>query len=158
MADVRGERTDVYPVKMEFKEGAPHSGLPDRDKVKEMYPQARNPLPRDVTWLRTHPEISDFYWLHLDGPPTGQQLDASSRDNVVTITGKNLDEKSLGQLSVLLDERLVDYSKLLTLDIAGRRQTLSLEPSLRTLCESLAARGDPEAMFATRLPATPQAK
>lgn len=145
ISGVRGERNDIYPVKMEFKEGAPHSGLPDRDKIKEMYSATRNPVPREVTWLRTHPEISDFYWLHLDGPPTGQRIDGTCRDNVLTVNGKDID-----RLSVLLDERLVDYSKPLTIDIAGDRSTQSVEPSLRTLCETLANRCDPETMFATR--------
>ncbi|MHC4177602.1 MAG: transglutaminase domain-containing protein, partial [Planctomycetota bacterium] len=50
---LRGDRTDVFPVTMEYKPGYGHSGLPDRDKIKDIYPAKRNPLPRHVTWELT---------------------------------------------------------------------------------------------------------
>src|SRR5207245_1903285 len=49
-----------YPVKMEFKEGYGHGGLPDRDKIKAMYSYTRNPVPRHVTW-----ELTDAHIKHL---------------------------------------------------------------------------------------------
>src|SRR5207302_1042512 len=34
-----------FPVEMEFKPGFGHGGLPDRDKIKELAPFTRNPVP-----------------------------------------------------------------------------------------------------------------
>src|SRR5712671_3137776 len=49
-----------FPVVMEFKKGFGHGGLPDRDKIKEMYDFTRNTVPRHVTWDLTDTFITDF--------------------------------------------------------------------------------------------------
>src|SRR6266511_3394874 len=50
---LRGERDDIYPVAIQIIEGNGHTGLPDRDKIADMYPAVRNPVPRELTWLMT---------------------------------------------------------------------------------------------------------
>ena len=37
---------DDFPVELELKKGFGHGGLPDRDKLKELYPFTRNAVPR----------------------------------------------------------------------------------------------------------------
>ncbi|MBI2925689.1 MAG: hypothetical protein HYY24_08295 [Verrucomicrobia bacterium] len=143
---LRGERADIYPVTMEFKPGQPHSGLPDRDKIKDMYAAVRDPVPRELTWEMTDRVIRDFYWLHAPKPASGQEIVALCRDNRVSVTTWNVPSAS-----VLLDSRLVDFGQPVTLEVNGRATTRKVTPSLRTLCETLLRRGDPELAFTVEL-------
>jgi len=146
IAKLKGDQQDAYPVKLEFIKGAPHSGLRDRHKIRDMIDAVRVPVPREVSWRTSYDVVKSFNWLHLPKPGGGKEMVATCRDNKVTIEGKNLDEAAL-----LLDERLVNFAKPLTVETGGEKSTHALRPSLRTLCETLAERGDPELMFATRV-------
>src|SRR5205807_964982 len=42
---LRKENPGDYPVAMEFQKGFGHGGLPDRDKIKDMYSHQRQPVP-----------------------------------------------------------------------------------------------------------------
>ncbi|MEX0642359.1 MAG: transglutaminase domain-containing protein [Pirellulales bacterium] len=148
---LRGDRRDIYPVAMEFKEGYQHSGLPDRDKIKDLYPAVRNPAPRELSWALTNREVDALNWLHVPEPVVGAEIDATCRDNAVSVKSQKVKE-----VHVLLDERLVDFDKSVAIDVNGHTSTQSVTPSLRTLCETLAERGDPEYAFATRLTLHPQ--
>ena len=53
--------------------------------------------------------------------------------------------------TVLLDERLVDFTKPVKLVLNGNPTTQQLKPSLRTLCETLQRRGDPDLAFTAEL-------
>ncbi|MCE9547030.1 MAG: transglutaminase-like domain-containing protein [Planctomycetia bacterium] len=144
MHDVRGDRKDIYPVTLQYIAGAQHGGLPDRNKIKDMYAAVRDPVPRDVTWSTSYDNVKSFFWLHVPKPGGGKVVDADCRDNRLSIKGEHLDE-----VDVYLDPRLADFAKPLSIDAAGEKSTVTLKPSLRTLCETLAERGDPELMFAT---------
>jgi pimeloyl-ACP methyl ester carboxylesterase len=146
ITELRGDRDDIYPVTMEYKEGYPHSGLPDRDKIKELYPAVRDPTPRELSWIAGEKEVDSLNWLHVPDPAAGVEIEANCRNNDVTVSTKNAKV-----LHVLLDERLIDYGKPLTLTVNGESSSESVKPSLQTLCETLAERGDPEFMFSTRL-------
>jgi hypothetical protein len=148
---LRGNRHDIYPVVMEFKEGYKHSGLPDRDKIKNLYPAVRNPTPHELSWAITNKEIDSLNWLHIPEPAAGMEIDATCRDNGLSIVSHKVKE-----VQVLLDERLVDFSKPLSIDMNGCDSKEAIVPSLRTLCETLAERGDPELAFASRLVLHPQ--
>jgi hypothetical protein len=64
--------------------------------------------------------------------------------------------------TVLLDSRLVDFKKPLTAEVNGKTTTRKIQPSLRTLCETMQRRCDPGLAFTVELPllhtATPSAK
>jgi hypothetical protein len=139
-----------YPVEMELKAGFGHGGLPDRDKVKEMYPFTRNPAPRRLTWELTDPVLTHFYWLAVPQPGKGQYLDAEARDNAVRVT-----TRGVKQFELALDGRLIAWDKPLRVSVDGKEQTLTGRPSFRTLCQTLAERGDPRLAFSwrVRLPA-----
>ncbi len=140
---LRGDRTDIYPVKVEIKEGFGHPGLPDRDKIKEMYRAVRNPVPRELTWLMTDKVVSDFFWLRVPQPSKKQEILASCRDNRFVVTANS----NVVAATVLCDSRLVDFSKPVQVELNGATTTHTLAPSLRTLAETLARRGDPELAF-----------
>ena len=154
---LRGDRTDIYPVTVSIIAGHPHSGLPDRDKIAEMYAAVRNPVPRELTWRLSDGVIHDFFWLHVPAPGGGMELDVTCRDNRLTATATT----NITAASVLLDSRLVDCKKAVVLELNGKTVKRKLQPSLRTLCETLQRRRDPELAFTMEFPlplATPAAR
>ena len=144
---LRGNRTDIYPVRVDIIAGNGHTGLPDRDNIKAMYPAVRNPVPRELTWLQTDKVIQDFFWLRSDAPGKKREIEATCRDNQLTITTST----NVTSASVLLDSRLVDFKQPVTLELNGTKSVHQLQPSLRVLSETLLRRGDPELAFTAQL-------
>jgi len=144
---LRGDRTDIYPVRVDFIAGNGHTGLPDRDNIQALYPAVRNPVPRELTWLMTDKVIKDFFWLHADAPGKKCAINALCRDNHMTVSTST----NVAAATVLLDGRLVDFSKPLTLSVNGANSRHKLQPSLRVLGETLIRRGDPELAFTAQL-------
>ena len=145
---LRGGRTDIYPVAVQIIPGNGHGGLPDRDKIADMYPAVRHPAPRELSWLMTDKVIRDFFWLRCDAPGKQREIEASCRDNRVTVTTTT----NVAAASVLLDQRLVDFGKPVALEVNGKSvKPRKLQPSLRVLCETLMRRGDPELAFTAQL-------
>ncbi|HUE36508.1 MAG TPA: hypothetical protein VMO20_03895, partial [Candidatus Acidoferrum sp.] len=147
VAQLRDDRTDIYPVTVDIIKGNGHRGLPDRDLIPQMYPAVRDPAPRELTWLMTDSVITDFFWLHTDAPGKQEEIDAVCRDNQVTVTTTNVTSGT-----VFLDSRLVDFSKPVTFDVNGKTAVEKLQPSLRTLCETLQHRCDPGLAFTAEVP------
>jgi len=141
----RGDRKDIFPVKMEMLKGFGHGRLPDQLKIKDMYPHERIPLPKHVSWF-VWPNVKHMNWLYAPAPRKSI-VDARREGNRVTIAAEKLDG-----LHVLLDERLVDLAKPVAVKVNGTEREVAVRPSLRTLCETLAARGDPEYIFTVRIP------
>jgi hypothetical protein len=143
---LRGDHADAYPVEVKVIAGNGHTGLPDRDKIQQMRAATRNPVPREVTWLLTDKIIQDFYWLRVTSPSKGQEIQANCHQNHVMVKTTNVTAAA-----VLLDSRLIDFSKPVTLELNGGTSMHKLRPSLRVLCESLQRRGDPELAFSARI-------
>ena len=133
-ADNKGE----YPIKMEWKAGMGHGGLPDRDKIKDMYPHRRGATPRRVTWEIADDSTSRLYWLGVAKPGGGLAVDATLAGNKVTLTTRKVE-----RLELHLDARLVDLDKTLSVTLDGKASEVKLSPSLATLCRTMAERGDP---------------
>ncbi len=142
---LKGDRNDIYPVTVQVIADSPHSGLPDRDKIPEMYPNVRNPIPRELTWQLTDGVIQDFFWLYAPNPEPGKRFDVSCNNNHLKATS------DLATASILLDSRLIDFKKKVTLDFNGKISTHKLRPGLCTLCESMERRGDPELAFTAEI-------
>ena len=147
VASLRGDRTDIYPVRVDIIAGNGHTGLPDRDNIKAMYPAVRNPVPRELSWLQTDKVIQDFFWLRSEAPGKKREIEATCRDNQLTITMST----NVTSASVLLDTRLVDFNQPVTLELNGAKSVHQLQPSLRVLSETLLRRGDPELAFTALL-------
>lgn len=145
--EFRGGRKDIYPVTVQFIPNNGHTGLPDRDKIKEMYPAVRNPVPRDLSWLMTDKVITDFFWLHTDAPAKKEEIDATCEDNIIKVTTT----PEVTSATLMLDERLVDFKKAITVDLNGKTSTYKIQPSLKTLCDELLRRGDPELAFTAEI-------
>ncbi len=148
---LRGERTDIFPVRVDEMKGFQHGNLPDRDELVEMLPATRNPVPRELTWEQTDSVVRDFFWLHSDAPAKNREIDATIKDNVLTVTTTG----EVKTASALLDARLVDFSKPVSLSVNGKQSKLTVKPSFNTLCETMARRGDPELAFSARVVIAP---
>jgi hypothetical protein len=146
MQKIKEQNKGDYPVELELKAGFGHGGLPDRDKIKEMYAFTRNPVPRHLTWELTDAVLTHFYWLAVPQPGKGQRLDAVVSDNAVRVT-----TRGVKQFELALDGRLISWDKPLRVTIDGKEQTLTARPSFRTLCQTLAERGDPQLAFSWRV-------
>jgi transglutaminase-like putative cysteine protease len=145
--EFRGSRKDIYPVTVQFIPNNGHTGLPDHDKIKEMYPAVRNPVPRDLTWLMTDKVIRDFFWLHTDAPAKKQEIDAVCQDNQIKVTTTT----DVTSATLMLDARLVDFKKPVTVELNGASSTQKIQPSVKVLCDDLLRRGDPELAFTAEI-------
>jgi hypothetical protein len=112
-----------------------------------MYPEVRNPVPRELSWLMTDSVIKDFFWLHVSAPEKNQEVDATCNNNHLTVSTTNVKAAS-----VLLDGRLIDFSQPLEVVVNGKTQKSTVKRSLTTLCRTLAERGDPDLAFSAELP------
>jgi pimeloyl-ACP methyl ester carboxylesterase len=140
---LRGGRADIYPVTITIVKGNGHGGLPDRDKIKDMYPAVRNPVPRELTWLMTDGVVRDFFWLHVAQPGKQQEILASCQNNRFVITAN----AGVTSATVLMDTRLVDFNKPVEIELNGAIVKRRFAPGLKTMCETLAQRGDPAYAF-----------
>ena len=144
---LRGDRTDIYPVTIQIIKDHPHSGLPDRDCIADMYSAVRNPAPRELTWVMTDKVNTDFFWLRVPEPVRGERFHVECRDNTLTIAAM----PNGSQASIMLDERLVDFAKPVKIVMNGKTTTQKLKPSLKTLCETMQRRGDPGLAFTAQV-------
>ncbi len=145
--ELRGSRTDIFPVTFTVQAGRHHSDLPDHDQLREMLPHRRNPVPRELTWEETDGVIKDFYWLSDPQPEKGREIDATCRENRLAITA----HPAKGRFSVWLDERLVDFRQPLVVAHDGVEESLAIAPGLAVLCATLAERGDVGLAFSCRV-------
>lgn len=144
---LRGNRTDIYPVTVTVIKGNGHTGLPDRNLIPTMYPSVRNPVPRELDWLQTDVVVRDFFWLRASQAGKGQEILASCNDNRFVVTAN----EKVSDVSVLMDSRLVDLSKPVSIELNGSTVTRKLAPGLKMFCETLARRGDPAYAFSAEL-------
>lgn len=153
LAALRAADPGGYEHVVEIHAGRGHwMNREDARAVPWMAKHTRNPVPRRVVWRQddvTHPRL---YWLAVDQEhrKAGTLLIASVEGQRVTIEkAEGLDGATV---TVLLDDRLVDLDKPVTIAMGG--EVLSEGTPRRTagdLARSLAERGDREMMFAARL-------
>lgn len=148
---LRGDRTDIFPVRVDVMKGFQHGNLPDRNELVEMLPVSRNPVPKELTWEQTDGVVRDFFYLQSGAPGKNREIDATLKGNAVTVTTTG-DVKGA---ALLLDERLVDFTKPITLTVNGKTSALNVKPSFATLCETMANRGDADLAFTARVPLMP---
>jgi predicted esterase len=146
IAKLKKKDPEGYPVQFELIKGFGHGGLPDRDKIKAMFPFTRNPVPQKLAWDLTDNVIHHFFWLAVSQPAAGMTLEAQVQDNVLRIHSKKI--KSF---DVYLDGRLVDFSRTIRVIWDGKELSRKRQPSLLTLCRTMQERGDPELAFTCRV-------
>lgn len=145
--ELRGSRTDIFPVTFEVQAGKQHGNLADHDQLKKMLPVTRNPVPRELTWEETDGVIKNFFWLDDKQPGKGREIDVTCQANQLTVAVHG----GTGPFSVLLDERLVDLTRPLLVEHDGVKENVTLKPSLLTLARTVQERGDPWLAFSCRV-------
>jgi predicted esterase len=138
-----------YPVEMELKKGHGHVGLPDREKILQLYPFTRNPVPHRLSWEQTDGYIRHHFWLSVPRPARGQQLDATLKDNTVRIACH-----AVQRFDLFLDRRLVDCNRPVRISVDSKEQVVTVHPRLLILCQSMLERGDPNLAFTCRVELT----
>ncbi len=128
--------------------GRPHwMNREDAEAIPWMMKYTRDPLPPKVVWVQNDVVHDRFYWLATpaDQARRGQLA-------VVSHAGQTFDVEQVGgglrSLTMLLNDRLVDLDRPVTITTGGR--TLFTGPVKRTLGEigrTLADRGDPDGVF-----------
>jgi hypothetical protein len=144
---------NIDPDKV-FIMGYSHGGLPDRDKIADLYPAVRNPVPRELDWLMTDSVVQDFFWLRVPQPSKRQEILASCQNNRFVFTAN----EGVAGATVFMDTRLVDFRKPVAIEMNGSTTTHRFTPSLRTFCETLARRGDPSYAFSAAFSVVKDAK
>ncbi|MEE2888217.1 MAG: hypothetical protein VX951_12375 [Planctomycetota bacterium] len=135
---LRGDRRDIYPVTFEFMAGYGHGGLPDRDKIRSMYPAVRNPAPKDLTWDLGGGHIRDHFWLHVPAKGSNQSVAARIDGNTIYLEATGVE-----MVELVVDRRHLDLHKTVEIKIGDKTTGVVLRPSLRALCETMLRRGDP---------------
>jgi pimeloyl-ACP methyl ester carboxylesterase len=151
---LRGNREDIFPVTVQVIADHPHSGLPDRDSIADMYAAVRDPVPPELSWTLTDTVITDFFWLRVRTPVKGKKFNVNCHDNIVSVVAA----PELPSASILLDQRLVNFDEPIQLVLNGKTTLYKLKPSLVTLCETMQRRGDPELAFTAEIPLPPLPK
>lgn len=116
----------------------------------------RNPLPEKIVWnLKkndsrfTSRSVQSFYWLCADNSVVGGTIVASysKASNAVVVESNTVQ----GDVSILLNDRMMDFSKPIT--IMTEKGTFEVEPDidLEVLAETTAERGDPDYQFLMRV-------
>ena len=134
---LKGDRDDIYPVEFLFKPGYGHGGLPDRDMISEMYGYVRGVVPKHVTWELTDGVVKRFFWLRVNEPQEKQLVDAVITDNQIMVNATDIND-----LTVLLDERLIDPGKPIVIKVGERKFESKYRPSLESFCRTLLETGD----------------
>jgi poly(3-hydroxybutyrate) depolymerase len=127
-------------------------GLPDggaRALLEKIADQTRNPVPERVTWQPVVRWKRQFYWLWWDNPFTRAIVvaDLDKAANKITMTCDN----PRSGLAVLVDERIVDMQKEVTVVLNGNEVFRGVpKPTLPVLL-STGTRNDPDLMFSARI-------
>ncbi|MEC9047779.1 MAG: transglutaminase domain-containing protein [Planctomycetota bacterium] len=148
LAALRAANPGRYPGSFTLVPGKGHGGLPDRDLLASMLTASRTAAPRHLTWRQSDGVVRDHYWLHVEAPKPGTKIDAELLADAVLLS-------DLAKSELWLDARLVDMAKPFTVISAPLDAEFTPAPSLRTLCETMARRGDPELAATWVLPLPP---
>jgi hypothetical protein len=160
---------DGYTVKYREHKGKGHR-INDRDTPGWLSRFSRNPLPTKVVWQQNTPtpgnsiaEVTEImearlayarhftrrsYWLRNDAPGPFQRVVATRDGNTIRLS----ETKYLKRITLLLDDRLVDLDRPVTVRANGAVLVSQMVPrTVGTLISTLVPRGDRELTFCAEL-------
>jgi Transglutaminase-like superfamily len=138
LAELQQRHPGRYPYTFTFVEKNGHTGLPDRDLLKELVPLVRTERPAVLHWESSDGTVKQHYWLRCERPARGGRVDAALADGVLTVTSKDVTG-----LQAWFDARGLDFGRELQVVVDGTKRSVRPQPTLRTLCATLALEGDP---------------
>jgi hypothetical protein len=109
----------------------------------------RDPLPKDILWdLSTRADSREVdSWYYLRAPYTTNKgiIQASWAEgaNAIAIQTTGVE----GEFSILLNEKMVDFTEPVTILVNEEETVLDLTPDWKTLMETTTKRGDPNYQF-----------
>lgn len=112
-------------------------GEHEADQVARLRKASRQGVPDKLVWTQTDNVIGHFYWLESLHPVEGGHIEATAKDNTITISAKGH-----GDLAVWLSPALVDMTKPVTIVRDGKETVVTPKPSLGTFVEGLLQTGD----------------
>ncbi|MGP0063671.1 MAG: transglutaminase domain-containing protein [Isosphaeraceae bacterium] len=128
-----------YPGEVMLLKDVGHS-VPDRDKVAEMLNSVRSTHPDRIVWSQSDDVLKHFYWIEAPKPDPAGHIEASVRDNTITLKADHQDEVALW-----LDAPLVNLARPVIVEIeGGHREVLKAKLNPETFCVGLEQRGDPK--------------
>ena len=84
-----------YPGEVALLKDVGHS-VPDRDKVGEMLKSGpRSAHPDRIVWSQSDDVLKHFYWIEAPKPDPSGRIEASVRDNTITLKADHQDEVAL---------------------------------------------------------------
>ncbi len=128
-----------YPVTFTLALDHGHTGLPDRGLLAELVPKVRVATPPVLRWEPTDAVVKDHYWLCLAAAARGQRLEARLEAGRLVLHAPDVEG-----VTAWLDARLVDLTQPLVVRTGAVERTVTPQPSLRVLCETMRRRGDRE--------------
>lgn len=156
--DAAREKFGGYDNNLNVQPGKGH-GIDYRPGPEWMIKHHRDPRPKTVVW--TSKELDGrrrpaFYWLGLSGKDLKGDIEITAKieGNDIAITAARPDKSPLTgvQLSVMLDDKLVDLAKPVRVTCNGKAVSDKIAPrDLETLARTLALRGDPELAFPAKI-------
>ncbi len=117
----------------------------DAVAIPWMAKHVRNPVPSRVVWRQDDVTHSRFSWLAVadEDRRSGTQVVAEVAGQEVSV-----ESSDLGRVTILLDDRLVDLDRPVTIVANGRRlPARTVERTIAGLARTLAERGDPDLSF-----------
>jgi transglutaminase-like putative cysteine protease len=124
-------------------------------RMQWMCGKTRNPVPKHVAWTPSG-SARNCYWLRLEDPVEEKQSnDTRARATIDARIGGQLVTlavKGLTQVTIRLDDRLLDLDRPLTVTVNDEEVfTGQLRRDAAVLVRTLEERGDPELMFCAEL-------
>jgi hypothetical protein len=135
-----------YPHKVELAAGCGHwMNGKEKEAIPWMQTFTRNPVPDRVVWVQDDVTHESFYWLRVQGADKRQRtkLLATYAKQVVT-----LESSDVKNVTVLLDDRMMDLDQPLTIRVGEKTVFEGLAPrTIANYVASLQSTGDPELAF-----------
>jgi hypothetical protein len=127
-----------YPGRFEWEAGVGHQ-VPDLDKLAEMLKAgARKPWPSRVVWAQSDDVLRNFYWVEAPQPGPRGRIEATVKDNVITLRAEHQEE-----VAFWLDTPLIDLARPVTVTRPdGHALAITVAPKVETYCVGLEERGD----------------
>ena len=128
-----------YPGRFEWEPGVGHQ-VPDLDKLADMLKGSeRKPYPSRIVWAQSDDVLKHFYWIEASHPTDSGRIDATVKDNTITLKAEHQDEVALW-----LNTPLVNLASPVTVKTpSGQALTITARPDLETYCVGLEERADP---------------
>lgn len=118
------------------------------ENVQWVLQHVRNPDPRDLTWEPMRTFVKHFFWLYVEKPRMFQRIEAAIKGNDIEIHATRINRG----FSVLLNDRLVDLAKPVTVRVNGVESFRGMaQPSVTAILQSIDDKLDEKLVYTARI-------